>query len=86
MNIHVSNLNIRTTAGDIRQLFSHLENITVRRVRFIKDSFTQIITTFTYIYIADDALAVKAIQVLNDTTLHGSKIVARASEPNTRLI
>ena len=79
MNIHVSNLNIRTTADDIRRLFATLENITVSRVRFIKNSFTQIITTFTYVHIADETSAVKAIAILNDTTLHGNRIVAKES-------
>lgn len=79
MNIYVSNLNIRTTANDLRRLFSNIENVTVSRVRFIKNSFTQIVTSFTYIHVADEMSAVKAIEVLNDTTLHGSKIVARKS-------
>lgn len=80
MNIHLSNLSISTTADDIRRLFSNLENITVSRVRFVKNSFTQIVTTFAYIRISDEVRAVSAIKVLNDTTLHGSKIIARESK------
>ena len=80
MKIHVSNLNINTTGKDIRRLFSNLDLITVSRVRFNKNTFTQIVTTFAYIHIADQTTAVQAIRVLNDTTLHGNKIVVRPTE------
>ena len=80
MNIHLSNLNIKTTADDIRQIFPSLENVTVSSIKHIRSSFTQIVTTFAYICIVDEVFAVKAIEVLNYTILHGSKIVARQSK------
>ena len=77
MNIHKTNLNIKTTAAVIRRLFSDVEHITVNGVRFIKNSFTNMITSFTYVRITDEQLIVRAIVVLNDSTIHGHKTAAR---------
>ncbi len=75
MQIHISNLNNKTTTEDIQQLFSAYDAVSVGPIRAIRDLATMLPKTFAFVTIPDNAAGIQAIKSLTNTMLAGNNLV-----------
>jgi RNA recognition motif-containing protein len=81
MNIYVSNLNYKTKAESLQQLFAEYGKITSANI--IIDRETGRSRGFGFIEMSNDAEARKAIDELNEANFEGNTINVNIARPKT---
>lgn len=81
MNIYISNLNFRTQAESLQQLFEQFG--TVSSANIITDRETGRSRGFGFVEMPDDAQAQTAIDSINNTEFEGKTLTVNVARPRT---
>lgn len=79
MNIFVGNLSSEATEKQLENLFTPFGEI--RSVKIITDNYTHRSKGFAFVDMPEQANAEKAIQKLNNSSLHGQSITVNEARP-----
>lgn len=80
MNIFVGNLSDQTTENQLQSLFAEFGD--VKSVKIIADNFTKRSRGFGFVEM-EKACGEKAIEKLNNASLHSNSIVVNEARPRT---
>ena len=81
MNIFVGNLNHQTSEKELHDLFAEFG--TVASVKIITDNYTKRPKGFAFVEMQEQNEAEKAIDKLNNTSIHMQSIVVNEARPKT---
>lgn len=77
MNLYLSNLHRKTTAVDIRKLFTEFGTVAVGKMTYVLDLRTRLPLGFVYVEMEDSQMGEKAIEKLNGSIVTGNKIAVK---------